>query len=224
MSRESLQAFKQTVTVQWPKKQEADAKALLIRVARDGHQRIIAKQGASAFEAYANRPGNPVDSVVLPGPIVYKYRFLREVVTFTLDALRKASPVNSGTYASSHTIYVNGIPVETVPLDLKTTDEVFIANPVAYSRRLEIGKTESGRAFVLQVEPRIYERTLKSVLIPKYRNAAKMSFGYVLVPGGHVVKGKLKSHYIAKGGARRKRRQRVGEAVRSPAIFFELHT
>lgn len=226
-----LAPFLNTVRVKWPAHLQSTAKAHLLRVARDGHAKIMAdavKRSGTApdFEAYANKPGNTnLASVRLPGPIVYLYRYRAEMIVEALRALREASPVVSGRYRNSHTLYVNGVAVVGIPRSLAPTDEVFISNPVPYARRLEIGRTTSGRSFVLQVQPRIYERVAKNILIPKYRSAAKISFGYVSLPGAYRIKGALPSHYrtdIAPEGRVRKRRQKVGEAIRAPAIIFEV--
>jgi hypothetical protein len=136
--------------------------------------------------------------------------------------LRKASPIISGLYRDSHTVFVNGIPVVGVPQSLKQGDEIYIANPTPYARRLEVGLTESGRAFVLQVQPNIYGRVMRGILIPRYRNVAKISLDYVTIPDAYIIKGRLPSHYIAKGGVRRRRHQPVGQPVRSPAIVILL--
>src|SRR5436190_17637277 len=92
------------------------------------------------WEAYANRPGNSnLESVILPGPIVYRYRYATEIAEVALTALQRLSPVRSGRYAKSHTIYVNGQPVARAPKTL--TQEIVISNPVPYARKIEIGKT-----------------------------------------------------------------------------------
>lgn len=228
MASASLQAFRRTVTVAWPQQANDEAQKLLVRTARAGHAQIMAEQMARAgfapeWDAYANTPGNQnLDTVVLPGPIVFRYRYIREVLTVALDELRKASPVVSGAYRDSHTLFVNGIAVSGTPPALKAGDEVFIANPVPYARRLEVGLIEAGRAFVIQVPPRIYERVMKSILVPRYRNVVKLTFDYVTIPDAYIIKGRLPSHYIAKGGVRRRRRQPVGHPVRSPAIVIGL--
>ena len=228
MASLSIQAFRQTVTVAWPKKQDADAKQHLINVARKGHARIMADAQARGldpqWEAYANTPGNSnLDSVKLPGPIVYKYRYVGDIVQTALLMLQKASPVRSGRYAKSHTIFVNGAPVAQAPKVLRHGESVMIANPVPYARRLEIGKTEKGRDFIIQVPNRIYERVAKA-LVSKYRNLASITFGYVSLPGAYATKGMMKSHYISARGHRRRRRQKAGAQVQSPAIFFEAKT
>lgn len=232
MPSAALQAIRQTVKVQWPQSCERGAKAHLIRTARAGHARIMGDARRMGFQpawvAYANHPGNrDIASVKIPGPIVYEYKYFADVVQFALDALRKASPVRSGDYVGSHTLYVNGQPVDAIPARLSASDEIWIANPVPYARRLEIGKTKAGRDFVIQVPNRIYERVAKQVVLPRFRNSAKVSFGYVTIPNAHVIKGGLSSHYATGraagkrgGGTMRKRRQRVGEMVRAPAIFI----
>lgn len=230
MASAALQAFRRTVTVAWPKQAEEDARKTLVRVAREGNAKIVAEQTARAgvppsVDAYANTPGNAnLDSVRLPGPIVYRYRYQREIAAVALQALRDASPTVSGLYKDSHTLFINGIPVTGSPPVLLPTDEVFIANPTAYARRLEVGLTESGRPFVIQVPPNIYGRVMRSILIPRYRQVAKFSLEYVTIPDAYIIKGRLPSHYIAKGGVRRKRRQEVGKPVRAPAIVISLLT
>lgn len=228
MASPALQSLRQTITVAWPKNMDAEAKAFLLKTARDGHAGIMQKQGNPSFEAYANRPGNrDLNSVVLPGPVVYNYSNIRQLVEFALDELRKASPVDSGDYARSHTLYVNGIAVDALPADVKATDEIMIANPIAYARRLEIGKTTAGRDFVVQVANRIYERVAKQKVIPRYRNVAKVTFGYINAPDAYVTKAKLPSHYASGkaagargGGTRRARRQKAGTKTMAPAIII----
>ncbi len=227
MASTAVQGFRRVVEA-WPALIEKDVKAYLIKVAKDANVKIVADANARGLsptvEQYANRPGNTnLDSVVLPGPIVFKYKYATDIVEDALLQLQKASPVRSGLYAKSHTIYVNGTEVGRAPKTLKRGEEVIITNPVPYARRLEVGKTESGRDFVIQVPPRIYERVSK-ILIRKYKNVADISFGYANIPGGYTVKGRLPVNYLGKSGARtvpKKRRQVVGSKVSAPALFIK---
>lgn len=239
MARQSLDSFRRTVTVAWPAHQERAAKAHLVRVARAGHADIMgqarSRSGAEpSYEAYANRPGNSnLDNVVLPGPIVFRYRYINEIVTAALDKLRKASPVQSGDYVRSHTLYVNGRPVtaDKLPAGSSLKDEIMIANPIAYARRLEIGVTKSGRPFVVDVAPRIYER-VAGELSAMFGRVAKITFDNspgVRLPDAGRVGGKvggrtgISSHHQS-GGRRVRRRLHGGESIRSPAIFIEQLT
>ncbi len=237
MPSAALRAIRQRVTIEWRQRTEEQAKALLLRTARAGHARIMAEQARRAgvipeWTAYANQEGNSnLDSVRLPGPIVFRYRYLREIVIHAINRLEFWSPVDSGLYKKSHTLYVNGIAS---PLDtpIKPGDEVYIANPVPYARRLEVGKTQTGRNFLVSVPNRIYERVAKQDLIPRYRNAAGISVIYVQLPDAWTIKGRLPSHYPIGGGASpappgaklRRRRQNIGEKVRAPAILIQGHT
>lgn len=228
MATQAFETFRRVVTVAWPKQQAAQAKALLIRTAKAGHGRIMAAQGAPSFEAYANRPGRPVEQVELPGPIVYRYAQVARIVEAILDELRRNSPVASGAYATGHTVFVNGVAVDQVPRDLKSTDEIYIANLVVYARRIEVGRTKSGRAFVLQVPNRIYERVAKRFAARRFGDQAKVTFGYVTLADAFVTRGGLSSHYgtgrVGRrgGGTLRKRRQRAGSKVQQPAIFIGM--
>jgi hypothetical protein len=232
MANASLDSFKRIVEKEWPAKQDRDAKAFLIRTARAGHDKImrdqVSRSGvAPEWDAYANSPGKPIQAVVLPGPIVFKYRYHREIVDQLLRALRGASPVDSGDYVRGHALFVNRQAVDTLPKNFKPSDEIMIANPVPYARRLEIGKTKSGRSFVMQVPDRIYERVAKGPVARKYSKVAVIRFGYVDL-GGYVTKGKLSATYGARTRAgqtvQRKRRQRPGSRVQAPAIFLEIHS
>jgi hypothetical protein len=234
MTRQSLAAFRRVITVDWPRATEAEAKSFLIKTATEGNEKTLREQTARegvrpGVTSYANTPGNrDIRNVKLPGPIVHQYDYRREIVEVGLGALIKASPVQKGEYVQNHHVYVDGVRVDALPERLPEAAEVMISNPVPYSRRIEIGKTKSGRDFVLQVPNRIYERVAKQVLARRYGNVAKITFGYVELPDAHVTKGKLSSHYGTGkapgrrgGGVMRKRQQKPGTKVRAPAIFIE---
>jgi hypothetical protein len=180
--------------------------------------------------AYANSVGNAnLDSVKLPGPIVFNYRYFTEIVQETVKTLIAASPRDSGDYIRGHTVFIDGSPVQGVPTDIGPNVEIIIANVVPYARRIEVGKTKAGRDFVIQVEPHIYERVAKSVILPKYRRVAKIEFNYVSLPGAYTTRGGLSPFYLTEGdhvgmgphrGVRRNRRQKPGTNVRYPAIII----
>ena len=226
MTRASLDAVRRTITLQWPAATDAGAKRHLINYARTDIAQTEMRQGGGKAEVYANRPGNTnLESVVLPGPIVAIFDSRRRIAIEALDLLRQASPVQSGRYRNAHMILLNGAQVSELPAALKATDRIVIVNPVPYARRIEIGKTEAGRDFVMQVPNRIYERVAKSKLMPKYRNVARIQFNYIELTGAATIKGKLGATYAVKTKAgrtvQRKRRQQTGKAVMAPAIFID---
>jgi hypothetical protein len=243
MTRASLDVIRRTLTVEWPKIAEAEARAFLVQTAREGNRQTLLEQQARAgiapnVKAYANSPTQTdIEKVVLPGPIVFNYDYRHEIVEAALRLLREASPREEGEYMESHSIYLNGKLVDNLPEKMGENDEIILSNPVPYARRLEIGKTKSGRSFVADVEPRIYERVAKGQVLKRYGNLARISFNYVTLPDAWVIKGGrrgLSSHYTTsaygglgrrskQGGTphSRKRRLRVGETVRAPAIIIE---
>lgn len=229
MANRSLQGFRRVVTVTWPQHQDATGKAFLLKTARNGHAKIMAEQTARAgiapdFEAYANSPGNAnLDSVIVPGPIVFKYRYVREIVSETIRALRAASPAASGDYVRSHTIFVNGAAVDQLPPRLKAGDEIMIANSVPYARRVEVGKTKSGRDFLIQVPNRIYQRT-GALIHKRYGKLAKITVEFIDLPSAYRLRRNQATRSFS-GGALRVGRQRsdrrAGSKITYPAIIIE---
>jgi hypothetical protein len=221
------QLLRRVVTIDWPKGAEREAKSLLIRTARTGHQRIMADAATKGFvpswDAYANTPGNrDLASVKLPGPIVYNYRYLSDLIQTALDELRKASPVQSGDYVRSHALYVNDTPVDVLPRNLKEGDRVYIANPVPYARKIEVGKTKTGRPFVIQVKPRIYERVAEK-LKEDVRGRSRVRMGYVDLAAHYLTKDQPSRRFNPLRHSQLQRQDRVkGSVVQSPALFFTL--
>lgn len=130
------------------------------------------------------------EAVKAGGVIVYEYNRYDLVAEWVLNTLRQRSPVKSGTYVLSHTLFLNG---QEVP-DLKTWkrgDEITITNLVPYARKIEIG-TAHGKPIKLSVSPHIYERTAQEAR-RVYRDIAKIEFTYRGVDGGSFVKASLKS-------------------------------
>jgi hypothetical protein len=221
----ALQALKFRVQNTWPQKTREETRQLLIKTAKAGHDKIMRQQFARehvfpTWYAYANTYTNRnIENVKLPGPIVYKYTYDHEMFLVALRYLTQMSPMDTGLYKRSHTLFINDRPVRP-GTPIKHGDRIFIANTVIYARRLEIGRRESGQPFLMSVPNRIYESVTKKILIPRYRNVARISMGYVTLPDAYRAKGRLGPHYRLPNGKVRKRRQKK-ELVRQPAIFFE---
>lgn len=181
------------------------------------HDKVLREQQtrsgvAPGFEhAVDGRRNVPFDNVKPGGRIVTVYDYRREVALFALAALRSASPVSSGRYRRSHIMLVNGQAVADLPAHIRDEDVITITNTSPYSRRLEIGRKRDGSSFVVQVEPRIYERIAKRIVGPRYRNVAAVAFSYIDLANAY----RLKS-------SRRKRKDRgAGQPVRYPAITIK---
>jgi hypothetical protein len=199
-----------------------EARRRFVKAAQAEHNSILQNEFRRSgympkWEGFGDTKGRPVEQA--QRLIVYKYRYDLEVIRLVLKALQDASPVDSGRYKKGHQLYLDGRPV---PLNtpIRRGQEIMIANPLVYARRLEVGKTTSGRDFLVSKPNRIYERVSRQ-FGERYRNAVKLTFGYVTMPQAYIIKGKLPSHYSIGMGKLRKRRPEIGNPVRAPAIFFD---
>lgn len=124
------------------------------------------------------RQGAPLESVKPDGgSIIVEYELVGDVLRWIAGALRERSPVVSGKYRDSHTLFADGRETkigEQIPSGV--TEFVFL-NTQPYSRKIEIAKTKAGRAFVIRVPNRIYERTAKDAR-GRFSNMAKISFAW----------------------------------------------
>jgi hypothetical protein len=165
--------------------------------------------------------GAPLDSVKPDGGnITVEFELIGGVLAWIAQTLLDRSPVVSGAYRKGHTLFADGGEVDafgTVP----PADQYVFTNSVPYARKIEIGKTEAGRDFVIQVQNRIYERTAADA-IAKFGNQARIRFTYQPLQGGAV--GQWASSASAQRlAARHKRRSKIHQwLTNQPAIIVEL--
>jgi hypothetical protein len=167
------------------------------------------------------REGAPLDSVNPDGgSIIVEFELVGDVLTWIAQTLVDRSPRVSGDYIHGHTLYADGIEVD--PFSVIPSASVYVfTNSVPYSRKIEIGKTEAGRNFVIQVENRIYQRTADDAK-SKYGNIAKIRFTYQPLIGGAVGKWAA-SASAGRLASRHKRRTKSTEwLTNQPAIIVEL--
>ena len=95
--------------------------------------------------------------------------------------MQERSPRVSGRYIRGHRLFIDG--GEFIGKDIPVgAEEYTFINTVPYARKIEIGKTKSGRAFVLQVPNRIYERTAKDAR-RRVGNSVDVKFTYTSLSG-----------------------------------------
>lgn len=154
--------------------------------------------------------GAPLESVNPDGgSIIFEFELATEVLQWIGEALLERSPVVSGAYKRGHTLFADGQET-TLGGNIPPADEYVFLNEVPYARKIEIGKTESGRDFVIQVENRIYERTAKDARA-KFGNTVEIKFVYRQLTNAYTLR---QSH------GRRKDRAR-GAPVSAPAIIVK---
>jgi hypothetical protein len=165
--------------------------------------------------------GAPLESVnPNGGTIIVEFELVGDVLTWIAQTLLDRSPVLSGDYRHGHTLFADGQEVDPFAVIPLAAQYVF-TNSVPYSRKIEIGKTEAGRNFVIQVENRIYERTAQDAK-SRFGNIAKIRFVYQALIGGAV--GKWASTASARRLASRhgRRTHSTEWLTNQPAIVVEL--
>ncbi|HEY0330237.1 MAG TPA: hypothetical protein VGC77_14205 [Rhodopseudomonas sp.] len=180
--------------------------------------RILTVNGQIGARIESLRPGS--------GVVIAEWQLGREVIAWIWQTLRDRSPVVSGDYKRGHLLFADGALVEEGQKIPNASTFKFI-NAVPYARKIEIGKTKSGRSFVVQVEPRIYERTYKDAK-GRFGNIAQISTGFEPAPSGYSLK-KNQAHRSFSGkGMRVSKRQRpdrvAGSAVSVPFILVSLRS
>lgn len=158
--------------------------------------------------------GAPLESVRPDGgSIIVEWEIVTDVLAWIGQTLRERSPVVSGAYRDGWTLLADGTEVseggQTPAADVYT-----FVNTVPYARKIEVGLTESGRPFVIQVPNRIAERTAKDAQ-SRFGNIAKIQSTFISLAESYTLKTNAR-------GARRRADRRAGSAITYPAITVTL--
>jgi hypothetical protein len=165
------------------------------------------------------REGAPLASVKPDGgSIIVEYELVADVLVWIGDTLRSRSPVVSGAYRDGWTLLADGQEIA-IGDDIPSADEYTFVNTVPYARKIEVGLTESGRAFVIQVPNRIAERTATDAA-SRFGNMAKIKSTFIALENAYVLKNDAVSH--SRPGRRRRISARAGSEITYPAITVTL--
>jgi hypothetical protein len=118
------------------------------------------------------------------GQIIIEWELVGDVLVWIGTTLEERSPSISGAYKRGHTLFADGTEVPRFA-NIPQADEYLFVNLVPYARKIEVGKTKSGRDFVIQVPSRLYERTANDAKA-RFGNVAKIEFVYQSINGGAV--------------------------------------
>lgn len=155
----------------------------IVSTAKAAHAEVMASDPRpTSFTRYVDGAAGAEEEAVKPnGVILYDYPRLPVVVEFALEQLRQFSPILTGRYRDSHTIYLNGSPVTSMA-GWTATDEVVITNTLPYARVIEMGKMKMRVDGTSQV----YEQAV-SATNRRYGNLAKALFTYRGVVAGAAI-------------------------------------
>lgn len=153
-----------------------------IAEAQDANRRLLGRD-TPAKVFVDGRQGAPLESVNPDrGLIVAEFDLVLDVLNWIMNRLRESSPVISGEYRDAHRLFADGAEIA-ADGDIPEAEEFAFTNTVPYSRRLEVGKTKTGRAFVVQVEPKIYERVAREAR-GRFGNIAQIGYTFRGIVGG----------------------------------------
>jgi hypothetical protein len=125
----------------------------------------------------------PLESVnPARGNITTEFELINDVLVFIRDTLIRESPRRSGDYIRGHKIFADGVEIDIGP-NTPQSDEYVFSNIVPYARKIEVGKTKTGRAFVIQVAPKIYERVAQMARA-RFGNIVALKYTFRDISGG----------------------------------------
>ena len=114
------------------------------------------------------------------------------VLAWIASELRERSPVLSGAYRDAHALYADGGMIAdaaevTEDMEIPEAEEFSFGNDVPYARKIELGVTRAGRAFVIHADPHIYENVADDAA-SRYGEIADIRFEMRAVLGGEQVR------------------------------------
>lgn len=168
--------------------------------------RALGRQ-AKHTETVDGRKGAPLESVRPDrGVIVAEWDLFLEVLPWIAKTLRDRSPRRKGEYLRSHKVFADEKEFSDVTKPPPAYEYTFM-NVAPYSRKLEIGRTKSGRPFLIQVPNRIYELVARDAR-SRFGRLADVKFVYRQIVGA----------YLLRSG------KNAGAAITAPAIIVRPKT
>lgn len=139
------------------------------------------------------RRGAPLESAHPDaGTIVFRFKLVTDVLAWIMAELIRRSPVGppggAGTYREAHVLLADGVEV-TLTDSLPSAAEYVVINTMPYARKIEIGRTKKGRAFVIHAEDRLYDRVSLEAA-QRFSNLVRISYTFRPLVGGVKVRTK----------------------------------
>lgn len=158
----------------------AATQKMVVAVAKREHAVVMntAPQPSSFIRIVDGQQGAREEAVKPFGVIVYTYPRLEGVIRFAMQTLFDLSPVLSGEYRNSHTLFINGAQAADLS-SYRPGADVAITNYVPYSRKIEVGSM----AMRVPGTDEVYQRA-RRVVMARFGNLAKIQFTYRGIVGG----------------------------------------
>lgn len=161
----------------------ADAQVFLDE-ADDTNRRVLGRIPPS-HTWVDGRDGAPLSDVKPDGVIVREYELVDEVLLFIADELPRVSPVLSGRYRASHTLFADGTEVDIGAVIPPASEYVFLSD-LPYARKIE---GTGGRPPESRQAPKgVYEITAMKANA-QFGNVARVSFAWRAPASGSLLTG-----------------------------------
>jgi hypothetical protein len=165
-----LPLFDRVVTTAMRGAEDAVQKAFAATVERELARVLDTAQPGSYRQWIDGKAGAPIAGIDPYGHAYFEFNYLRRVVEFAGAVLRQNSPVDTGRYQRSHTVFVDGVEmgVLTEGADLSFLDRVaprvgiVIVNTQPYSRLIEIIRPD-GSSYSKQAPNGVYRISAATV-------------------------------------------------------------
>lgn len=195
-----------------------------ISTADQTNQRILGRVPPRTITVDGHQ-GAALDSVrPSGGSIIVEWEVVNDVLIWIGNTLRERSPIRSGDYRKGWTLLADGRAIEEGQ-QVPHAEVYTFVNVVPYARRIEVGKTKSGRDFVIQVPNRIAERTARDAAA-RFGNIARIRSVWINLQSAYTLRQNQASRSFAGGVLRISKRQRgdrrAGSAITYPAITVSL--
>ena len=149
MKISGLQAVEQALALNLADISPPESGRVLAAAHLEAHDQVVGDAGRRSVaepdfvEVVDGHVGAPLASAEVQIVTLYDYRL--EAALWAIERLEANSPVVSGLYRRSHTLFVNGTPAGAVRRLVSASAEVMVTNLVPYARRLEVGVSLGAR-------------------------------------------------------------------------------
>ena len=168
---------------------------------------VASGQASQQYDTFVNGHPGPIESVVLPGPVVVVFTNWSLIIKTAIEELQKRVPRKSGRYAASYVVLANQQPVADFT-QIPAGAEITIFNRQPYTRRLET--KDAGRRSAK------YFGAVKTVLNSRFSGVSKAEVLFLNILGG-VADG---VPYILKGSHGRRKDRLAGLPISYPALVI----
>ena len=141
-----------------------------------------------------------------------------DVVQWTWDAVKKASPVRKGRFKASQLLLADGVPIASPAEAPPNTMEFLIISTVPYARKIEGAGARKPQS--AQAPNGVYEVTA-AMAMRRYGNVAKIGFTYRELGPVSEMDAWAVPHAMKQEGSVKQRRQ-LAKNRRQPAIYILL--